>query len=108
MYWPRVPRPPPPALKGAQQEVVGRDTEASRSRRLLTTSGLNLLEAESVLAENTFRRLRAKHTGGQLRSRKVDGEGAVGPDNAEPTSPGLSFQGPRVLADFPVSEGLLM
>lgn len=46
--------PPPGALMGAQQEAVGSETEASRSRCLLTTSGLHLLKAETVLAEKNF------------------------------------------------------
>lgn len=80
MYWPRVARPHPPgALMGAQQEAVGSETAASRSCCLLTTSGLHLLNAECVLAEKTFRRLKAKYTGGRLRSGgQSEGEGGVG------------------------------
>lgn len=86
------PGPHPRALMGAQQEAVGRETTASRSRCLLTTSGLHLLKAESVLAEKTFRRLKAKYTGGRLRSTgKVKVRAWSGADEAEPTPFVLSF-----------------
>lgn len=84
--------PTPGALMGAQQEAAGRETTASRSWRLLTTSGLNLLKAESVLSEKTFRRLKAKYTGGWLRSgQRVKLKVRVwsGADNEAPTPPGL-------------------
>lgn len=77
---------------GAQQEAAGRETTASRSRRLLTTSGLHLLTAESVLAEKTFRRLKAKYTGGWLRSGqrvKMKVRAWSGADDVAPTPPGL-------------------
>lgn len=84
--------PTPGALMGAQQEAAERETTASRSRRLLTTSGLNLLKAESVLAEKTFRRLKAKYTGGWLRSGqrvKLKVRAWSGADDVAPTPPGL-------------------
>lgn len=77
---------------GAQQEAAERETTASRSRRLLTTSALNLLKAQSVLAEKTFRRLKAKYTGGWLRSGqrvKLKVRAWSGADDAAPTTAGL-------------------
>lgn len=85
---------PAPTLgpDGCTTGSSGERDGASRSRRLLTTSGLNLLKAESVLAEKTFRHLRAKYTGGRLRSGvKLAVRAWSGADEAEPTPPGLSF-----------------
>lgn len=77
----------------------GRETAGPRSRRLLPTSGLNLLKDASVLAEKTFRASKLNIPEAQQHgAAEAEGEGVAGADEAEPSPPGLSLQGPQTVA----------